>query len=97
MITSWRKECLHQAEQNVREHGGLIYLRERLRRAGLSQRNLARLGGWPSPTVNNWCACRNYPSAAQMPKLALILKCEIMDLYLDPDADPLSVGSSPRK
>lgn len=61
-------------------------IRELRERIGISQSELARRMGVKHTSVIQWETGKAMPAAAKLPKLALILRVEIGDLFEAPSA-----------
>lgn len=69
-----------------RQVTGLTTLKARRLALGLSQKATADRIGVCVATYQQWEACRFFPNALQLPAIALVFGCEIIDLYLPPEA-----------
>lgn len=70
---------------------GLVGLAPRRRRAGFTQESFAEELQINRSTLAMWEACRAWPSAAYLPKMADLLSCTVDDLYLElPDEDSVT-------
>ena len=91
MTREARREALAQtlriAEREPQAYTGLIHLRERMKAAGISQRELSRKLGISFNTINSWCRLSCSPPAIQLPAIAEALGCTIAELFLPPDED----------
>lgn len=68
-------------------YNGMIHLKERLRKSGLSQAKFADRIMRTRATVNNWCLARNCPPAVDLPIIAEALGCSIAQLFIPPWED----------
>ena len=69
---------------------GLEGLGPRRRAAGYTQQRIADELGIERGRYAMWESCAAWPSAQWLPRMAKLLGCGIVDLYLAPEAAPLS-------
>ena len=74
---------------NIQRYG-LVGLAPRRRRAGFTQESFADELQIKRSTLAQWEACRVWPSAAFLPKMADLLSCTVDDLYLAPPEESLT-------
>lgn len=58
-----------------------LYIKDKLERAGLMQRQLADKIGVSEMAVSAWCNGKAAPTARKLPAVAAALGCKIEDLY----------------